>query len=164
MKKLFFIILFFSSLGFNYAQEQGDFRLQLGADYRLNVRGQGGSDVGANAGIEYLFADNFSIAPNFSYYFPDFGRISNLNVDLRYYLTQGVSQVYILGGYNNYWENFQPGLPGQSRTRPGGNFGAGAFFDVGETLGFITEFKIQSQNSRLPVLRLGVVMNLGGQY
>ncbi|TVP52236.1 MAG: hypothetical protein EA341_03555 [Mongoliibacter sp.] len=159
MKKLFFIILFFSSLGFNYAQEQGDFRLQLGADYRLRI-----NEVGANAGIEYLFVDNFSIAPNFSYYFPDFGRISNLNVDLRYYLTQGVSQVYILGGYNNYWENFQPGLPGQSRTRPGGNFGAGAFFDVGETLGFITEFKIQSQNTRIPVLRLGVVMTLGGQY
>lgn len=150
----------FSVMGIANAQEQGDIRLQLGADYRLRI-----NEVGANAGIEYLFVDNFSIAPNFTYLFPT-ERIlmMNLNVDLRYYLTQGVSQVYILGGYNNYWENFQPGLPGQSRTRPGGNFGAGAFFDVGETLGFITEFKIQSQNSRLPVLRLGVVLNLGGSY
>lgn len=150
----------FSVMGIANAQEQGDIRLQLGSDYRLRI-----NDVGANAGIEYLFADNFSIAPNFTYLFPaERILMMNLNVDLRYYLTQGVSQVYILGGYNNYWENSQPGLPGQSRTRPGGNFGAGAFFDVGETLGFITEFKIQSQNSNFPVLRLGVVLNLGGRY
>jgi hypothetical protein len=84
----------------------------------------------------------------------------NLNVDLKYYLTEGVSQVYLLAGYSNYWINTQPGDAGLLQTRPGGNFGAGAYIKATEQFGFITEFKMQSQNTRWPVLRVGAVLNL----
>lgn len=138
------------------AQEQGDVRVQLAADYKLQI-----NNVGANAGVEFFFADKFSLAPNFTYWFPDFGRESNLNMDLRYYLTEGVSQIYLLGGYSNFWINTQPGLPGTSISRAGGNFGIGSFIDLAGNLGINTEFKVQSQNSRQPVLRIGLVYKFG---
>lgn len=156
MKKLTFLILSLFIYSFSQAQEQGDIRLQLAADYKLQI-----NDIGANAGFEYLFADNFALAPNFTYWSPNFGRSMNLNVDLRYYITEGISQVYVLGGYSNYWDNTQPGLPGTTLVRPGANFGMGSYFVITETLGVNTEFKIQSQNTRQPVLRIGMVYNIG---
>lgn len=137
------------------AQEQGDLRIQLGPDYKLQI-----NDIGAHAGIEYLFIDKFSIAPNFTYWFPDIGNSYSLNMDLRYYLTEGTSQLYVLGGYNNLWINAQPGFPGTTLSRSGGNFGVGAFMDVATSFGINTEFKIQSQNTRQPVLRVGLVFKL----
>lgn len=155
MKKLLVLFLFFASFLAVEAQEQGDVRLQLGADYRFQIK-----NIGANAGAEYFFVDKFSIAPNFTYWFPNIGRETNLNVDLRYYITDGVSQIYVLGGYNNFWINTQPGLPGTLVSRAGGNFGIGSYFDLIGNLGFNTEFKIQSQNTRQTVLRLGLVLKL----
>jgi len=157
MRKIIFILLFTWITGLSMAQEQGDFRIQIGPDYKLQI-----NDLGAHAGLEYLFIDRFSLAPSFTYWFPDFGRSSNLNMDLRYYLTEGVSQIYVLGGYNNLWINAQPGLPGTTLSRPGGNFGLGAFLDVAANFGLNTEFKIQSQNTRQPVLRVGLVFKVGG--
>ncbi|MDX5477934.1 MAG: hypothetical protein LPJ98_05710 [Cyclobacteriaceae bacterium] len=156
MKKSILLLFAFLVFGFAYAQEQGDVRIQVGPDYKLNI-----NDIGAHAGVEYVFVDNLSIAPSFTYWFPDFGRSSNLNMDLRYYLTKGVSQVYVMGGYSNIWLNTQPGLPGQTLSRSGGNFGLGAFLDIAESFGINTEFKIQSQNTRQPVLRLGLVFKVG---
>ncbi|WP_373522931.1 hypothetical protein [Aquiflexum sp.] len=151
------LLFFLLSVSFQYAnaQEQGDIRLQLGVDYRFQI-----NIIGANAGAEYFFADRFSIAPNFTYWFPNVGRESNLNVDLRYYLTEGVSQIYLLGGYNNLWLNTQPGLPGTTISRAGGNFGVGSYFDLIGNLGMNTEFKIQSQNTRQTVLRIALVYRL----
>lgn len=156
MKKLVIIILLTLTTSLIHAQEQGDFRIQLGADYKLQI-----NDLGAHAGLEYLFIDKLSLAPSFTYWFPDFGRSSNLNMDLRYYLTEGISQIYVMGGYNNLWINAQPGLPGTTLSRPGGNFGLGAFLDVAESFGLNTEFKIQSQNTRQPVLRVALVFKIG---
>lgn len=155
MKKIAILLISLLSISFAQAQEQGDLRLQLAADYKLQI-----NDIGANAGFEFLFADNFAIAPNFTYWIPNVGRSLNLNVDLRYYITEGVSQVYLLGGYSNYWDNTQPGLPGTTLVRPGANFGMGSYFVITEALGVNTEFKIQSQNTRQPVLRIGMVYNI----
>lgn len=156
MKKLLtlFFLLFLSVQGLK-AQEKSDLRIFLGPDYKFNIE-----DVGAHAGFEYFFADKFAIAPNFTYWFPNVGRTTNLNMDLRYYLTQGVSQIYVLGGYSNYWINTQPGTPGVTVTRSGGNFGMGAYIRLLENIGFNTEVKIQSQNNRQPVLRMGLVFSL----
>lgn len=158
MKKYILILLFTLTTQLGFAQEQGDLRIQVGADYKLINRLN--NELGANAGFEYLFIDAFSIAPNFTYWFPEFGRLSDLNIDLRYYLTDGISQVYLMGGYNNTWLNVQPGLPGETRSTAGGNFGIGAFLDVATSFGINTEFKIQSQNTRQQVLRIGLVFKL----
>ncbi|EIM75960.1 hypothetical protein A3SI_11304 [Nitritalea halalkaliphila LW7] len=135
------------------AQEVGDIRLQGGGDYRIGFLQKAGTHVG----VEYFFADMFSIAPTFTVWFPEVGNSTNVNVDLRYYLTRGISQVYIMGGYNNYWINLQPGDAGLRQTRPGANFGLGAFIRATEQFGFNTQFSIQSQNQRAQYLRVGVV-------
>ena len=155
MKNLLVLFLLVASFQLAKAQEQGDTRIQLGVDYRFQI-----NIIGANAGAEYFFADRFSIAPNFTYWNPNVGRESNLNVDLRYYLTEGVSQIYLLGGYNNLWVNRQPGLPGTSISRAGGNFGVGSYFDLIGNLGMNTEFKVQSQHTRQTVLRIALVWRL----
>lgn len=155
MKKVLFLILFLATFQLAKAQEQGDMRLQLGVDYRFQI-----NIIGANAGAEYFFVDKFSIAPNFTYWIPNVGRETNLNVDLRYYLTEGVSQIYLLGGYNNLWLNTQPGLPGTTLSRAGGNFGIGSYFDLIGNLGMNTEFKVQSQQTRQTVLRVALVWRL----
>lgn len=155
MKKIL-LILCFSFLAVSLqAQKQGEARLMAGGDYRLTIK-----ELGTFIGAEYFFVDKFSLAPTFTVWFPEIGNSLNLNVDLKYYLTEGVSQVYLLAGYSNYWINTQPGDAGLLQTRPGGNFGAGAFIKATEQFGFITEFKIQSQNTRWPVLRVGAVLNL----
>lgn len=134
------------------AQEQGEVRIQAGGDYKLTIK-----DYGSHLGFEYFFVDKFSLAPTLTVWFPEIGNSLNLNVDLRYYLTEGVSQLYIVGGYNNYWINTQPGDPGLSINRPGANFGVGALIKATERFGFNTEFKTQSQNTRWPVFRVGAV-------
>jgi hypothetical protein len=155
MKKSIVFFLLILPFQFAKAQEQGDLRLQLGAEYRFQI-----NNIGANVGAEFFFVDRFSIAPNFTYWFPNVGRETNLNVDLRYYITEGVSQIYVLGGYNNFWINTQPGLPGTTLSRAGGNFGIGSYFDLIGNLGMNTEFKIQSQNTRQNVLRIALVWRL----
>jgi hypothetical protein len=156
MKKLILSFITLFVLSFTYAQEQGEVRFQLGADYKLSI-----DYFGAHGGVEYFFVDKFSLAPNFTYWFPPVGRTSNLNMDLRYYLTEGQSQLYVMGGYSNYWINTQPGMPGETVSRPGGNFGVGAYLRVADNWGVNTEFKVQSQNTRQPVLRVGLVFVLG---
>lgn len=155
MKKSLVLFLLFASFQLAKAQEQGDMRVQLGVDYRFQI-----NIIGANGGVEYFFVDKFSIVPNFTYWFPSVGRETNLNMDLRYYITEGVSQIYLLGGYNNLWLNTQPGLPGTTISRPGGNFGVGSYFDLVGNLGMNTEFKVQSQNTRQTVLRVALVFKL----
>jgi hypothetical protein len=156
MKKLILVFVALFALSFTYAQEQGDVRLQLGGDYKLSI-----AYFGVHGGVEYFFVDKFSLAPNFTYWFPPVGRNSNLNMDLRYYLTEGTSQLYVMGGYSNYWINTQPGFAGETVSRPGGNFGVGAYLRIADTWGVNTEFKVQSQNTRQPVLRVGLVFVLG---
>lgn len=156
MKKYVLILISVIYVSLANAQEQGDLRVQIAGDYKLQI-----NDFGGNAGFEYFFADRFSFAPSFNYWFPDIGRSYSLNADLRYYLSEGISQVYLLAGYNNLWLNLQPGEPGQVLSRAGGNFGIGAFLDLFDQFGIITEFKMQSQNTRQPVLRVGVVFKVG---
>ncbi|SIS49312.1 hypothetical protein SAMN05421761_10156 [Belliella pelovolcani] len=155
MKKII-LILFLSFLTAGvFAQQHGEARLMAGGDYRLTIK-----DLGTFIGVEYFFADRLSLAPTFTVWFPDIGNSFNLNADLKYYLTEGVSQVYVLAGYSNYWINTQQGDPGLLQTRPGGNLGVGAYLAATEKFGFITEVKMQSQNTRWPVLRVGAVLNL----
>lgn len=155
MRKIVLTLFFVGIFWGVQAQEQGDFRIQIGGDYKLQLE-----EFGANVGVEYFFADKFALAPNFTYWFPQIGRTTNFNMDLRYYLTEGVSQVYLLGGYANYWINVQPGTPGIVQTRPGGNFGVGAIIKLIDGVGLNTQFKIQSQNTRQPVLGVGLIVGL----
>lgn len=155
MKKIVLILcLSYLSVSLQ-AQEQGEARLMAGGDYRLSIK-----ELGTFLGVEYFFVDKFSLAPTLTVWFPERGNSLNVNVDLKYYLSEGVSQVYLLAGYSNYWLNTQPGDVGTLQTRPGGNIGIGAFIKATEQFGFITEFKMQSQNTRWPVLRVGAVLNL----
>ncbi len=153
MKKFGLFVVLVCVLGSAYAQEQGDLRIQAGGDYRLTIK-----EYGSHLGLEYFFADKFSLAPTFTVWFPELGNSFNLNADLRYFLSEGVSQLYVLVGYTNYWINTQPGNPGVSLTRPGANVGIGAFIKATDRFGFNTEIKFQSQNTRWPVFRVGGVL------
>lgn len=151
IKKIVFLVFFFFSIKTINAQE-GLFRIHTALDYKTTSQ-----YFGLNAGVEYFFSDGFSLAPNFTYWNQERGNLTNLNVDVRYYLTSGVPQIYLLGGYSNYW---QPGIPGFRRSRSGGNFGVGANVMFNEKVGLNSEVKFQSQYRRDLVARIGFVFVL----
>ena len=68
---------------FAIAQEKGDFSGFSGISYPL----ASGSDMGATGGVEYVFSENLSVAPSFTYYFVGSGVTSTqIDGDVRYYL------------------------------------------------------------------------------
>ncbi|WP_194774170.1 porin family protein [Pararhodonellum marinum] len=152
--KISFLITFVILLsgGQLFAQFPGEARLQLGGE-RMAVLDQ----YGLNFGVEYFFADRFSLAPNFTISFPRQGRFTNFNADLRYYFTEGTFQFYGLAGYSNIWINAQSDGAGTRVSRPGGNAGLGGMVKVTSKFGVNAEYKLQSQNFRQHVFRIALV-------
>ena len=156
MKKglLIFVLGIFLS-GFAEAQVQGDARIQGFGYYGLKSR-----QFGFGGGLEYFFVDNFAIAPSFTKLNPEVGNQSNFSMDLRYYLTEGVSQVYVLAGYSQTFQNTQPGTPGTKENFKGANMGVGAFIKLTEWVGLSTEFRFQSQFRQEGGFRFGLAFPL----
>jgi hypothetical protein len=151
IKKTVCLLLFLLSVTTIYAQQE-PLRIHTALDYKTNSQ-----YFGLNVGVEYFFGEDFSLAPNFTYWNQNRENLSNLNVDVRYYLTSGIPQLYVMGGYGNYW---QPSVVGFRRTRSGGNFGVGANVMFNEKVGFNTEVKLQSQYRRDLVARIGFLFVL----
>lgn len=156
MKKWLFVLLVISIFSIQaYAQEKGDARIHALATYGLRF-----GEFGAGAGAEFFFADKFAIMPSFVRYFPQVGKTSDLNFDLRYYVTDGPSQLYFMAGYSQTFQNNQPGQPGVSQNFVGANVGVGAYIVLTEWVGLSTEFKFQSQFRQESGFRLGLAFPL----
>ena len=134
------------------AQEKGEARVQLGGEFGFN------SELfGVNLGAEYFVVDRISAAPNFTIFFPSLGRASNLNVDFRYYLTEGILQWYGLAGFTNYWTGIDSAGGSMTSSTQGANIGAGGVLKFGDRVAFNPEIKYQAMSGGQAVFRLGLV-------
>jgi hypothetical protein len=156
MKKTLLIFILLSGLATQVkAQEQGDIRLHALGFYGLRF-----NEFGAGGGLEYFFADRFAIMPSYLRLFPQVGNASNFSVDLRYYLTEGASQLYLMAGYSQSFQNTQPGDPGTKRDFVGANFGVGAYIPLTDWVALSSEFKFQSQQPQEAGFKLGFAFPL----
>jgi hypothetical protein len=153
MKKSLLIFAFVLTAAVTQAQQKGEARAQLGGEFGFN------SELfGVNLGAEYFVADRISAAPNFTIFFPDYGRASNLNVDFRYYLTEGILQWYGLAGFTNYWTTVDfIGASSISTSSQGANIGVGGVLKFADRLAFNPEIKYQAMSGGQAVFRLGLV-------
>ncbi|MFN3998020.1 hypothetical protein [Algoriphagus sp.] len=156
MKKTLLFLVFVSVFSIDaFAQEQGDTRIHALGTYNLRF-----GEFGVGAGAEYFFIDKFAVMPSFVKYFPQVGNTSNFSFDLRYYVTEGPSQLYFMAGYSQTFENNQPGQPGTKRDYVGANVGVGAYIVLTEWVGLSTEFRFQSQFRQESGFRLGFAFPL----
>ncbi|GAA0878115.1 hypothetical protein GCM10009119_10830 [Algoriphagus jejuensis] len=140
-------------VGLVQAQSAGDIRLQLGGDYGFEIE-----RFGINLGGEYVFLDKLSAAPNFTFYFPeDDVNASNLNLDLRYYLTQDQLQFYGMAGFTTLWASAKYMGVKVSESNSGANFGVGSVIKFGGNLGLNPEVKYQTMGDGQVVVKVGLV-------
>jgi hypothetical protein len=157
MKNLLLLtFLIFGSFNVLQAQEQGDSRLHVLGQYGLRL-----DEPGIGLGWEYFFAPKFGLMPSYTQIFPAVGRASNFSADLRYYLSEGKSQVYVVSGYSLTSENSQPETAGTKRNLSGANVGVGAVVPITDWVGLGTEFKFQSQGIQQTYFRFGLQFPLG---
>lgn len=156
MKKALVIFFLLGSLATQvFAQDQGNLRFHALGTYGFRFQ-----DFGVGGGIEYFFADNFALMPSFTKLFPRVGNGSNFSADLRYYLSEGPSQIYVMAGYSQSFENTAPGDAGTRRNYVGANLGVGAFIPLTDWVGLSTEVKFQSQNLQQAGVRIGLAFPL----
>jgi hypothetical protein len=157
MKNLLLLsFLIFGSLNALQAQEQGDSRLHVLGQYGLRM-----DEPGIGIGWEYFFAPQFGLIPSYTQIFPTVGRASNFSADLRYYLSQGKSQVYVVSGYSLTTENSQASIAGTRRKLSGANVGVGAVVPINSWVGISSEFKFQSQGIQQTYFRFGLQFPIG---
>ena len=154
MKKLLFILSFVLTVSIAEAQTRGEARLQVGGDYGFNTE-----NFGVNFGAEYFLANRISLAPNYTIFFPENGNASNLNIDARYYLTEGILQWYGMAGFANNWTTHEVvGVESHRSSAAGANLGLGGVLKFADRMAFNPEFKYQFvSGSSQPVFRLGLV-------
>ncbi len=152
MRKLLLTLVLAASFSIAFSQSKGDIRAQLGGDFGFDTE-----LLGLNLGGEYFITEQFSAAPNFTFYFPDYGSLNTLNVDARYYFTQEILQWYGMLGFTNNWVTVD--TPGENVTNSnaGANIGAGGVLKFADQLAFNPELKYQIQDGGQAVFRLGLV-------
>ncbi len=160
MKKalvIFFVLSLIALQSNAQSQNQGDTRIHVLGTYGLRW-----SDFGVGAGVEYFFLDQFAIMPSYIEVFPAIGTERHFNADLRYYVSDGPSQLYFMAGYNQIWENLQPDGAGVTRKYSGANIGVGAYIRLVDWVGLSTEFRFQSTLRQEAGFRVGFAFPLGG--
>lgn len=156
MKKALLVFLLLGAMATQaQAQEKGDARIHALGTYGLKF-----NEFGVAGGIEFFFADRFALMPSFTKQFPEVGNVNNFSFDLRYYVTEGPSQLYFMAGYSQTFQNTQPGQAGSKETYVGANAGVGAYIVLTEWVGLSTEFKIQSQSPTESSFRIGFAFPL----
>jgi hypothetical protein len=161
MKKalvIFFVMALSTFSGFSQTQNQGDARIHAFGTYGLRWQ-----NSGLGLGVEFFFADHFALMPSYSRVFPEVGSESNFSADLRYYISEGPSQLYFMAGFSQSWENTQPNGVGVKRSFKGANVGVGAYIRLVDWMGLSTEFKFQSTNRQEVGFRVGLAFPLGGK-
>jgi hypothetical protein len=158
MKKallIFCAIFMLSFVGLAQTQEQGDVRFHALGTYGLRYH-----NFGAGAGIEYFFVDHFALMPSYTFVFPAVGKQNTLSADLRYYVSEGPSQLYFMAGYSQTWQNNAPNGVGKKQSSKGANVGVGAYVRLTEAVGLSTEFRFQSPFPREVGFRVGLAFPL----
>lgn len=136
-------------------QEQGNARFHGFGTYGLRY-----NNFGVGAGIEYFFVDKFALMPSYTFVFPQVGKESNFSADLRYYVSEGPSQLYFMAGYSQTWVDTQPDGAGTKRNSKGANMGVGAYIRLTDFIGLSTEFRFQSPYPREVGFRVGLALPL----
>ena len=142
-------------VGLAQTQEQGNTRFHGYGVYGLRFQ-----NFGVGAGFEYFFVDKFALMPSYTFVFPEVGKESNFSADLRYYVSEGPSQIYFMAGYSQTWQNTQPDGAGTRRNSKGANVGVGAYIGLTEVIGLSTEFRFQSPNPQEVGFRVGLAIPL----
>ena len=140
LKKLLFIFaISISTLSFS--QQEGDISTFFGTSYQLINN----SDMGINAGFEYIFRGNTAFAPSFSYYFSPKGITTySVNLDMRYYLTYGEKvKYYGIGGFNYLTVK----VGGVSESNIGVNAGGGIIYELNEKIGILGQLKYDTSGA-----------------
>ncbi|WPR74846.1 outer membrane beta-barrel protein [Algoriphagus sp. NG3] len=152
---IFFFTFMLSMVAVAQTQDQGNARFHGYGTYGLQYH-----NFGVGAGLEYFFVDKFAFMPSFTFVFPPVGNESNFSADLRYYLSEGPSQLYFMAGYSQTWQNTQPDGVGTRRNNKGANMGVGAYIRITEGIGLSTEFRFQSPYPREVGFRVGFAIPL----
>lgn len=156
MRKVVLVLLLIGAFALqSQAQEKGDGRIHAFGTYGLKFNA-----FGIGGGAEYFFADRFAVMPSYTKLFPEIGNANNFSFDLRYYVTEGPSQLYFMAGYSQTFQNTQPGQPGTKETYVGANAGVGAYIVLTDWVGLSTEFKFQSQTPQEAGFRIGLAFPL----
>ncbi|GAB3232285.1 hypothetical protein GCM10027454_35860 [Algoriphagus aestuariicola] len=151
---LCFVLLTIFSLK-SQAQVKGDARIHVLGSYGLEY-----NDFGIGGGVEYFFTDRFALMPSFFKVYPEVGNLSNFSFDLRYYVTEGPSQLYFMAGYSQNFQNTAPGQAGTRENFVGANAGIGAFVGLTDWVGLSTEFRVQTQYPQEAGFRIGFAFSL----
>ena len=133
------------------AQEKGDFNGFAGLVYPL----ESDSVLGITGGVEYVFAEDISFAPSFTYYFSEGETLTQLDFDLRYYLGNDNFNYFLSGGFASVSSNNSQGF---GITLTGLTVGGGALFSIGESFDLITQVKYNAAwRSVIPMLGVSFV-------
>ena len=118
------------------AQEKGDFNGFAGLTYPL----VSGADLGITAGLEYVFSDDFSAAPSFTYYTTSGVTNTQIDLDARYYMGEDNFKWFLTAGLtiNSASAN------GVSVTDTGFAGGAGAIFSLSDSFNLLSTVKYSS--------------------
>ncbi len=151
MRKALLLFVLLSGFVFqSQAQEKGGTRIHALGSYGLEYK-----NFGFGGGVEYFFADRFALMPSFLKLNPEIGNLSNFSFDLRYYVTEGPSELYFLAGYSQNFQNIAPGQAGTRQNYVGANVGIGAFIRLTDWVGLSTEFRVQTQYPQEAGFRIG---------
>ncbi|WP_209331236.1 hypothetical protein [Lunatimonas salinarum] len=154
MRKTVFVGLFSLFLGVVDAQEKGDFRLHFGGEFGTWPQ----LFFGLNAGAEYVFLDKLSIVPNYTHFFPEFGHARNLNLDTRYYFTEGALKWYGMAGFSNAWSLLnRPGSGLIRANTQGPILGFGGLLGFDNRLALNPQLKYWSQREGRFIFTFGMV-------
>ena len=155
MIKFLFFLSFLLMVSYAEAQIRGEARFQAGGEYRYYSE-----YFGVNFGAEYFIANRFSLAPNYTIMFTeDNYKSSNLNIDARYYFTEGVLQWYGIAGFANIWSKFSYSSVEYRSNYAGANLGLGGVLKFSDRWAFNPELKAQLpfDGGREFILKLGLV-------
>ncbi|QSE96408.1 outer membrane protein [Fulvivirga lutea] len=150
MKKTFLLALFLTIAISSMSQRRIGGNLVYGTEIE---------EIGIGAVGEFFFNDNLAIAPSFNYYFAeDPVSFWELNANINYYFSEsGAVSAYALGGLNLARVSVDLGPFGESSdTELGLNLGAGANFDVGDSIIPFAELRFVLSDFDQAVFAFGV--------
>lgn len=153
MKRLVLIAFLILIINNSFAQYQGEIRVQLGNEFGMATNLYGFGLVG-----EYMIIDRLSVVPSAIVLLPQTGKATSLNIDARYYITEGLSQFYGFLGLNNSRRRLEFAIPGEELiNRTGINVGAGHVYRLSEEFAINSQLKYQPHYNNNFVIGLGIV-------
>ena len=137
MKKYILMAIIAIAATFNSYAEQGDVAATAQFVYASKH-----SMAGLGAQLQYEFATNWRVAPEFIYYFKDDGLSAlNVNLNLHYIIPTSHSfAIYPMVGFT--YAHYMPDGPGKDIDRCGANVGVGAQYQIKENLFFFSEERV----------------------